>query len=128
MRGYLYTLEVLIAFSIMSIILISIYKIPETQPELDISLIKQQGYNALKYLDESGDLKKIMASNDEITLENELSKLISKSIEFETEICRNRCDERNVPKNRTIIVVDYYSSGYRFYDNKKVRLWLWRKI
>jgi len=125
-KGYLYTLEVLISLSVVIITLISVFKTPEQKPEFELSIIKTNGFDALQYLDYKGDLKKFIAQRDELAIENSLKDIL-KDFEFETEICRSNCSDVNVPKNETVIIVDYYSSGYLNYDNEKVRLWMWRK-
>jgi len=128
-RGYLYTLEILIVFSILFVVMIYLFKSPEVKPELDISLIKQQGFDALTYLDMENNLRKMIIQGDEKEIEDALKNLIPKNVGFETQICRHYCDDSNVPKNQTVIVLDYYISGYgNEYNNKKLRLWLWRKL
>ena len=51
MKGYIYTLEALIAISLILTSLIFLFGTAPTQPELEISIIKQQGFEALEYLD-----------------------------------------------------------------------------
>jgi len=126
MKGYLYTLEVLISFSVLVVTLVSLFRTSSQTPETELGIIKNAGFDALQYLNDKGDLKKFIAQRDELALENSLKSILT-DFEFETEICRTNCSDMNVPKNETVIVVDYYSSGYLNYDNEKVRLWMWKK-
>lgn len=128
-KGYVYTLEVLIAVSIMFISLVLIFRTAPTKPELELSLIKEQGFDALLYLDQKGDLRRMVSENNETGIEYGLKTILPLNVNFETDVCMSNCDDTNVPSNRTIIVVDYYISSYmENYLGKRVRLWLWREF
>lgn len=127
MKGYLYTVEVLIAISVISVTVIFLFKSFPEKPEMELSLIKTQGHDALNYLDKKGDLRQFVIDGNEDEIERLLSSLLDSK--YELEICSlgQTCYDR-VPANETIIAVDYYISGYREkYDAKKLRLFLWRK-
>ena len=127
-KGYLYTLEVLIACSILFITFVYIFRLPPTEPELEISIIKQFGFEALQYLDGKGDLRGLIADGNESVIESQLRGILLGNIHFETEICKTTCDQRNVPVNETIVAMNYYTSGYKgIYEPQKLRLWMWRK-
>jgi hypothetical protein len=126
-KGYMYTLEVLLALSLIFVAIVYLFSQPTDKPELEISIIKMQGFQALKYLDEKGVLRKYVSDDDEKGIEKELKDILIKNIKFETEICVTTCSTRNVPSGQAIISVTYYVSGYRnTYDAKKVRLYMWR--
>ena len=127
MKGYLYTLEVLIALSIIFGAVLFVYRSPPPKPESESLFIKQSGFDALKYLDEKGVLRMYAYQNNESALENDLSSCLVKSIGFEAAFCYDSCDSIGVPENQTVVAVDYYISGYRSAsDAKKVRLYLWK--
>ncbi|MCD6092604.1 MAG: hypothetical protein J7J38_01115 [Candidatus Aenigmarchaeota archaeon] len=127
-KGYLYTLEVLLAASMIFAAIIFTFRYAPIKPQTEMSIIKQQGFDALKYIDEKGDLRKYVSLDDETGIENDLSDILIKSIKFEIDICDNVCDQRNVPTNQPIIIVDYYISGYDSdYGYNKVRLYMWKK-
>ena len=129
MKGYIYTLEVLIAISIIFISMVSLFRIAPAKPETEISIIKQSGFDALFYLDQSGILREMVLGNNETEIENNLKNILPENIQFETEICRTSCDTTNLPINKTIIAVDYYIGGYKeTYSGKKVRLFLWKRF
>ncbi len=128
LKGYIYTLEVIIAISIIVLSVVSILRTPPTKPEFSTSTIKMQGFEALEYLDRKGDLKKLVFQENETELENKMSGIMPKEIGFEMEFCSYSCSEVNVPANETVVVVNYYVSGYKEnYIGKKVKLWIWRK-
>ena len=128
-KGYIYTLEVLIAISIIFISMVSVFRIAPTKPEIEISIIKQNGFDALFYLDQRGILGEMVLEGDETGIENHLLSILPENVRFETDICTMNCDTTNLPINETIIAVDYYiSSCKETYVGKRVRLFLWRKF
>jgi hypothetical protein len=129
MKGYIYTLEVLIAISIIVISMVSVFKTAPTRPETEISIIKQNSFDALYYLDQEGSLKKMVLEDNETGIEDALKDLLSENIRFELDICSTECELLNLPQKETIVVVDYYVSSYKeTYIGKRVRLFVWRKF
>ena len=129
MKGYIYTLEVLIAISIILVSMVSVFRIAPTKPETEISIIKQSGFDALFYLDQKGILREMVVSDDEIGIENQLLSILPENIEFEIDVCSTNCDMIDLPRNETIMAVYYHIGGYReTYLGKRVRLFLWRRF
>lgn len=136
-KGYLYTIEVLLAMAIVFVAVTFAFRAAPPKPELQLPLMKQIGFDALKYLDHSGKLRGYALNSDEKNLEKDLKDVMSKKIKFETEICTqpSTCSERNVPNDKTIAIVDYYitncinclsgSSYDKTYSFKRVRLYVW---
>jgi len=128
-KGYIYIIEVLIAISIMLSAILFIFGTTADAPDSVDVVIGQTGIDALKYLDNKGDLRAYAYNGNEAGLEDALSPLISDNIAFETEICTASCDTTNVTGTRTVITFDYFISGYKdSYVGKRVRLWLWERI
>ena len=126
-KGYVYTIEVMLAVAvIMFMIVLTFSSVPE-QPETNIAVMKQAGYDALRYLDGSGVLRTLVARNDSSAqLKSNISALMTHSIVFDASVCSTNCAVV-LPANRTVVTVDYYISGYReIYLGKKVRLWMWQ--
>ncbi|MFH0832698.1 MAG: hypothetical protein V1900_03205 [Candidatus Aenigmatarchaeota archaeon] len=129
MKGYIYTMEMLIAVSLIFISLVYINSYTPTKPEMELSLIKAQGFEAMEYVDGKGSLRTLVSNANETGVEEQLRAVISNNLNFETEICINDCTKTNVPDNETVVGIDYYISAHKSnYFGKKVRLWLWRKF
>ncbi|MBI5347018.1 MAG: hypothetical protein HZB66_00210 [Candidatus Aenigmarchaeota archaeon] len=125
MKGYIYTLEVLIAASLIFVTLALIYKTPPIKPEMQLSTMEKTGSNALDYFYEKGDMRIWAYYNNESIFESELRNVIPRSVDFEISLSRE-CDSKNVPENRTVIVVTRYISGLNDkLDIKKVCLYMW---
>jgi len=123
MKAYLYTLEVLIATSIILVSLILIYHKPYTNDIYKEVLMKEYGENALEFLDANHTLRKLVYQENETALERLLRSYIPETILYEFS---SNCDMINVPKNTTVITVVYYLAGYDLhYNPKRVCLYLW---
>ncbi len=128
-KGYIYTLEVLLAVSTILVTIVLVFSTTPEEAETDLPVIKQNAYDALFYLDKSDDLRRIVSTEGVKKLEKNLTDLLSKNIKFDVTICTSTCTATGLPPNKPVIVVDYYISGYReMFLNKKVRLWLWSKF
>ncbi len=128
-RGYVYTLEVMLAISIIFVTLIFIFSSSPEQPETNLVIMKQSGYDALYYLDMTGELRDAVNRGAVSEIDSNLTDLLPKNIKFDTNICTTSCNSTELPANRTVVAVDYYISGYRSqYIGKKVRVWMWRKF
>ena len=128
-KGYIYTLEVLIAVSMILVTVVLVFGKTQEEAQTEIPLIKQSGYDVLFYLDKSDDLRRIVSTEGVTALESNLTRLLPLNIAFDVTICTTLCGSISLPGNKTIVAVDYYISGYREkFINKKVRLWLWSKF
>lgn len=128
-KGYVYTIEVLIALTIIFLAIIFVFRF--TQPPLqgEIPIIKRYGFEALEYLDQQDDLRKWVNGYEEDNLESALEGILPANVKFEAEICKNTCISANVPNSVNVVTVDYYVETYQnYYLDRKVRLWLWREF
>lgn len=127
-KGYVYTIEAGIAISVIVIAVVLVLNSQQAAQPLSVPLIKQQAYEALEYLDNKGDLKLLIYSEDADEIENRLRALLPPTISIDADVCMTECSG-TLPAGQTVISVDYYISGYR--DNfgfKKLRVWMWGKF
>lgn len=117
MKGYIYTLEVLTAMSVILLSIVFIFGAPPAKPEIETAILKHQGFDALEYLDEKGLLRQM----NESEIEYQLSQLLPAKAGVSTA-------GNNLP-NTTVIALDYYISCYNgAYTGRKIRVWLWENI
>jgi hypothetical protein len=112
----------------ISLALIFMFKTPPVKPESELSIIKKQGFDSLEYLDFSNELRSAALAGNDTHIIKLLSNLTVGG--YEIQICSegDPCLSHLVPENQTVMVIDYYQSGYKdFYAPKKVRMFLWRK-
>lgn len=126
-KGAIYTLEALLVVGTVFFVLAYLFRFSPPTSQTDLPLIKRQGFEALEYMDQYYDLKKLVSDGNEAPIENTLETLLPASIKFETEICTNPCNAVGVSTKKSVVAVDYYVMTYRDqYVGKKLRLWLWR--
>jgi hypothetical protein len=126
MKGYIYTIEVMLAVVTILFMIVVVFSNTPEQPETALVLIKQNGYDALHYMDQSGMLRGLVSRNLTNMTRGNISLLLPASIAFDVDICSTACSSANLPSNRTVVAVDYYIGAYmNSYVGKKVRLWMW---
>ena len=134
MKGYLYTLEVLMTTMLIFVTFAYTFRTTMERPELEAPLIKEYAYRVLKQLDDYGSLRSdVYTYNAQIAeknIESDMRDYMPKKIGFEIEICTtsDSCSQRNVPSGKSIFVFDYYLSGWKSYDFKRIRVYLWKNI
>ncbi len=132
LRGYVYTLEVMLAIALVTGTMIFIFNIIPQTKQSNIVVIKSSAYNALEYLDATDDLRYLISEHKNTKeLSKNLTAVLPVNLDFKIEICSltEVCDTSKVPINRTVVGIDYYISGYRDkFINKKVRLLVWEKF
>lgn len=128
MKGYVYTLEIVLGLMLMLVTFVSLFSNPPSKPEIEISIMKQTAFNAMDFLNKQGLLREFVLNNSESEVESRLSGLLTKSVNVETEICTESCSSAGVPSKGSVIALDYYVSSFNGnYMGKRVRLWVWRK-
>ncbi|HIG97701.1 MAG TPA: hypothetical protein HA230_05155 [Candidatus Aenigmarchaeota archaeon] len=128
-RGYIYTLEVMLAIATIMATLVLVFSTTPEEPETDIAIMKQTGYDILYYMDQTDDLRNAVWRGSISAIDANLTAMLPTNVLFDAAICTTSCVSSSIPANRTIITVDYYVSGYReFFLNKKVRLWMWMQF
>lgn len=127
MKGYIYTLEVVLSVALLAAATAYLFGNVAEKPELQASILKDRSYEALEYLDSAGVLKPGVANNSEAAIEEGLRNVMPAGFDFEVAICTLACDSTNVPSNRSVVSVDYYTSTHReYYMGKKVKMWAWQ--
>lgn len=128
MKGYVYTLEIVIGMLLILVTFISLFSNPPSKPEIEVTVIKQSGFNSLDFINKEGLLRELVQNNSEAELESRLSALLSKSVKLEAEICAETCGATGVSTTGNVITFDYYVSAFNEnYMGRRVKLWLWRK-
>src|SRR3989338_957537 len=125
-KGYVYTLEVMLAVSMILVTLIVIFSSSPEQPETGLVIMKQNGYDALFYLDKTDELRYAVSRGAISEIDRNLTILLPSNIAFDSNICATSCNSTELPANATVVTADYYISSYRNqFIGKKVRLWMW---
>jgi hypothetical protein len=124
-KGYVYTIEALIAIALILIATVIIFGISQTPSSSSLSLAKKQGFDAMEFLDQNDELRLLVAVGNKNDLKNRLKDLLPPGITLDVDICRYDCTA-NTPANKNVVSLDYYISGYHdTFFMKKVKIWMW---
>ncbi len=127
MKGYVRMLEILLSLSIIVVAMVFVFRFTPYVIQNDMNLIKDRAFNALEFMDQNGDLRKIAFNSNRNALNNNLTLLLT-GLEFEADVCNNDCFTPILP-NKPITSIEYYVSGYQDkYKASKIKLWVWRKF
>lgn len=127
MKGYIYTLEILISISLIVVTSVFAFKFAPNRDIDNMDVIKDKVFNSLEYLDQKGDLRIIVNNLNRNALDKNLTLLLS-GFNVDSDICSDACITPILP-NRPVISVEYYVSGYQDnYLRKKIKVWVWRKF
>ena len=126
MKGYVYTLEVLLAVSLMFFSMVFVFRVPEFTQDTSSAILKAKGQDILKKLDENGDLRKIVLEDDIESLKINITSYMPQNIGFDAKICKKTCEEPTLPIDKEIVYLNYYISGdNQNYDISRVDMWIW---
>ena len=124
-KGYVYTLEVMIAIGIILVAVVFLFNSAQVPDASNVAIIKRQGFEVIEFLDQKDELRDLVRTGDDTALKSKVQQYITVGISMELDICTNQC-VGNVPVDKNVVSVDYYVSGSKdAFFNKKVRLWLW---
>ncbi len=128
-KGYIYTLEVMLAVALILSTLVLVFSTAPEEAETGIAVMKQNVYEALFYMDQTDELRNAVSRGAVSEIDANLTAMLPKNSKFDTNICTTSCNSTELPANKTIVTVDYYIGGYRDqYIGKKVRVWIWKKF
>jgi len=91
----LQTLESVIAILMILVIFVIFYAPNEPSPEFETIIWKQNGFNALKILDDNNELREYALSNDTLSIEEKLQSLLPNLI-FKVVICDESCSKPDI--------------------------------
>ncbi len=109
MKGYLYTLEAMIAALLILSTLVFIYQ-PQQKTSFDFSILKDSGLACLKDLDNRGLLRYYALNNMTQQMRSSLQNCLPRTANFSVGLCTDGCS-LDVPKNKTSVAVYRFISG-----------------
>ncbi|MAH42383.1 hypothetical protein CL614_01510 [archaeon] len=119
MKGYLYTIEVMIVVAVIIMSVTYLFRYPISPLNNDEDLVRRYGMDALEFL--SMDDIRYLIYNDIDLLNNKIDTILPDTIESTACV---QCS-LELPKD-SVVVVNYYVAGSNVYEPKTLKLYLWR--
>ena len=123
MKATIHTIEAIIGTLILLVGVMSIYPISDGE---DVYL-SEDGYNCLKYLDDSGQLRNYVYNGLITEINNSLRDCLPQVTGYTFKICATMDCSETLPIDRSIFLSSYLLSGQKSYDPKIINLWVWMK-
>ena len=127
-KGTLYTLESAIAILLMVTVLALVMSQPQTTRELDIINYKLRAFNAIKAIDDTGDLKIYVMNNQVNSIKSEIQSSGAAYLDYAV-VIYNRTDALTSEPDieaENVITMSYFLAGYiGDYDPREVRVFMW---
>lgn len=128
MKGLLKSLEAVIGALIIAGLFVFLYTSQETLPESDTTSWKITGFNALKSLDWSNELRPSVYRNDTETIKSKLLPLIPSSLSYDVQICSLNCTAFQTSADR-VVAVEYLLAGdVNNVTSRQVVLYIWSGV
>jgi hypothetical protein len=123
MKATIHTVEAVIGALILMVGVMSIYPI-EGSSDFHFS---DEGYNCLRYLDESGLLRSYAYNGMTDELNNSLYDCLPKITGYAFSVCMTTSCTTSLPSGKSVFLSSYLVSGENSYSPRIINLWLWLK-
>lgn len=125
MKGVVQTLEAVIAVILIMIVVIVYYGPKEKLPEFETISWKLRGFDALKTLDTSNELRQYVFSNDTTTIESKLLPILYTNINYQVLVCELNCGKPSINSEKITSVTYLIAGDVNNIKNRQVVLYMW---
>ncbi len=125
MKGLLKTFEAIMAILAILIIFVIFFLSSQSLPEFETVNMRVRGFQALKLLDDNGELRKFVITNDTVTIKNKLSQILSPSTNFDVNICQLNCTSLGIQADKLTTVSYLIAGDYNNFALRQIILYMW---
>jgi hypothetical protein len=127
MKGFMYTLEAMIAALIILSALVTVYSFSRQQENFGSAAIKEKGYSCIKDMDSRGILRHYALSNDSAGIRGYFQGCLPRTLNFSVSFCASCA--AGLPGNMTIESVNYLIAGEgATFQPTSISLFLWSLV
>jgi len=119
------TFEAVIAILLITTFFVMNYSTRESLPEFDTVNRQLRGFNALKSLDDSNQLRSYVTNNDTAGLKSALTPLMPSNLFFNVTICNPDCIAPPLPTQKATSVAYFVGGDVNNLYNKMVVVYIW---
>jgi len=127
LKGLLKSLEAIIAVLIILTVFITYFGTKEALPEFETITWQLKGFNSLKALDDSNELKNYTKTNNTSGLETRLLSMLPRDIDYEVVICDLTCSDPNIESEKLTSITYLTVGGVNDFQSKQVILYMYRE-
>ena len=125
MKGFLKSLEAIIAVLIIAATYIFLFTGQQALPQFDTTNWKLLVLNELISLDAQNNLRTDIVANNTASIQNKLSLKISQPLNYLAIVCDVNCSQPTLPTTRIASVKYLISGDYNNATNKELVVFVW---
>lgn len=125
MKGVVQTLEAVIAVILIMVVVVTYYGPKEKLPEFETISWKLSGFDALKALDASNELRQYVLANDTATIESKLLSILYINVNYQILVCDSNCGKPNINSDKITSVTYLIAGDVNNIKNRQVVLYIW---
>ena len=125
MKGLLKSLEAIVSILTVFVIFVVFFGSNEVLPEFETINWQMKGFNALRSLDQSNDLRQYVLANSTGVIENKLLQFVPPEVNIKVVVCQAFCEKPDVESEK-IISINYLIAGdVNDYRPRQIVLYMW---
>lgn len=125
MKGLLKSLESIISILMIFVVFIVYFGSKEALPEFESISWQLKGFNALKVLDQTNELRQYVLANNSQTIENKLIPLVPPEINIKVVVCQFDCQKPDVQSEKTVSVSYLIAGDVNDFRPRQIILYMW---
>lgn len=119
------TFEAVIAILMITTFFVLYYSTPVPLPEFDTVNNQIRGFNALKSLDDSNNLRGYVLNNDTAGLTNAIQPLMPSNLFYKVVICNPDCSVPTIPNQKATSIFYFVSGDVNNATQREVEVYIW---
>lgn len=127
-RGLSYTLEGVIALSIVTLTIITVFTGFSAPQEQGLGTAADNGYSCLQGLDRENILREDAVNKDADSIRSKLNPCIRGAFNHTVQVCRGSCTTVDLDRDRDITSAKYYVAGHNGTQPALVIAYIWSII
>ncbi len=125
MKGIMQTLEGVIAVTMILTIIIVFYGPKQQLPDFTTITWKLRGFESLKALDTSNELRPDVMVNNTASIEAKLAAMVPADIDYTVVVCKSSCGKPDIDADKIVSVTYLIAGRMGNIESRQVILYMW---
>lgn len=127
-KGISYSLEALIAISIVVTSLIFVFSGLAAPQRAGLAFAEENAFSCLRSLDAEGKLRPDASASNTNNINNNVRGCVRGSFNHTTQVCKGTCTSVTIDRDKDTVSAKYYLAGYNSTDPAVVIVYLWSSL